>query len=106
MQTDLNQLGDLGIGTNDYAKIMKDSDLYDFDKYLNVEVGDLDAAKKMQLKEISRNKFKYHKFNDSCLSHVAKVLQAGGEDIDSKSIKSQIKYMRKKEGKFKKLSCD
>ncbi|MFL0063186.1 RHS repeat-associated core domain-containing protein [Tenacibaculum maritimum] len=105
MQTDLNQLGDLGTGTNDYAKIMKNSDLYVFDKYLNVEVVDLDAAKKTQLKEIARGDFKYHKFNDSCLTHVAKVLKAGGEDIDPNSIKSQIKYMREKEGKFKKISC-
>ncbi|MFL0082117.1 RHS repeat-associated core domain-containing protein [Tenacibaculum maritimum] len=105
MQTDLNQLGDLGTGINDYAKIMKNSDLYVFDKYLNVEVVDLDAAKKTQLKEIARGDFKYHKFNDSCLTHVAKVLKAGGEDIDPNSIKSQIKYMREKEGKFKKISC-
>ena len=101
MKTDLNQLGNLGIGTNDNARIMKDSKLYAFDRYAVIELADIDATKKMQLQEIFRTDFKYHKFNDSCLSHVAKVLQAGGEDIDPKNIRSQIKYMRKKEGSFK-----
>ena len=85
------------------ARIVKDSKLYVFEKYAMVEVDDIDAARKVQLDEIARGDFKYHKFKDSCLSHVAKVLKAGGENIDPGNIKSQILYMRNLEGKLKNL---
>ena len=95
MMTDLNQLGDLGIGSNEDALIAKNSDLYAFDKYIDIDVDDIDAAKKMQLDEVSRGSFKYHALYDSCLTHVANVLKAAGINIPVIDPNSSVTDKRK-----------
>jgi len=95
MMTDLNKLGDLGIGTNADALIAKESNLYEFNKYINIDVDDIDAAKKMQLDAVARGKFKYNALYDSCLTHVANVLHAAGVNIPVIDPNSSVTDKRK-----------